>query len=142
VLHNAYDWEAELLELRVGDTVPLLIHRHGSDVRVKVKVADLPEINAPRVTVLKEIDLLTLTPALRAEHDIRSTEGAYVQSVSHRVAMGIGLQPGDVIVQINRTRISSAQDAARVLNDPQARGLVTIYVERQGEIFVTYLRTQ
>jgi serine protease Do len=141
-LHNAYDWEAELLEMRVGDTIPLLIHRHGSDVRVNVKVADLPELNAPRVTVLREIELLTLTPALRAEHDIQSTEGAYVQSVSQRVAMNIGLQPGDVIIQINRTRIRSAQDAARVLNDPQARGLVALYVERQGELFITYLRTQ
>jgi serine protease Do len=141
-LHNAYDWEAELLEMRVGDTVPLLIHRHGRDVHVNVKVADLPELNAPRVTVLREIELLTLTPTLRAEHDIRSTEGAYVQSVSERIAMNIGLQPGDVIIQINRTRIRSAQDAARVLNDPQARGLVALYVERQGELFMTYLRTQ
>ncbi len=142
MLKNAYDWQAELLELQVGDTVPLVVKRGGREIKVNVKVADLPEVNAPRVTVLKEIELVTLTPAMRAEHNIRSESGAYVQSVSQRVTDQLQLQPGDVIVQINRLRIPNAEVAAQVLNDRNARGLVTMYVERQGEYFVTEFQTR
>jgi serine protease Do len=142
VLHNAYDWQAELLELRVGDTVPLTIRRGGQQIKLNVQVADMPEVNAPRVTVLKEIELVTLTPAMRAAHNVRSEAGAYVKNVSQRVAENIGLQPGDVIVQINRARVSSAEDAARLLNDPRARGLVIMYVERQGDYYVTEFQTR
>ncbi len=115
-IRNAFDWEAELLELRVGDNVPITLRRNGSDVKVSVRVADLPEVNAPRVTVLHEIELTTLTPAIRAERNIRSSAGAYVQNVSARVSEQIGLAQGDVIVQVNSTRITSAEDAAQALN--------------------------
>ena len=135
VLHNSYDWEAERLELRVGETVPLLVRRDGHEFRASVRVTDLPEVNAPRVTVLREIELITLTPAIRVERGIRSSAGAYVQSVSQRVSEQIGLQAGDVIVQINRARIGSADDAAQALNG--GRGVVAMYVERQGQYYST-----
>lgn len=139
-IRNVYDWEAELLELRVGETVPLTIRRDGRNAQVNVKVADLPEMNAPRVTVLNDIDLVTLTPAIRSERGIRSTAGAYVRSVAPVVSEQIGLQPGDVIVQINRTRIASADDAAQALN--AGTGPVVMYVERNGQFYSTEFLTQ
>lgn len=141
-LRNAYDWQAELLELRVDETVPLIIKRNNQEIEVDVTVADLPEVNAPRITVLKEIELVTLTPAIRAQHNIQSERGAYVQKVSQRVADNLGIQPGDVIVQINRTSVSSAEEAAQVLNARNARGIVMMYVERQGGLFVTQFQTR
>jgi serine protease Do len=139
-IRNWYDWEAELLELRVGETIPIQIRRGNSDMTVQVKVADLPEVNAPRVTVLHEIELTTLTPAIRSERNIRSPSGAYVQSVSPRVSAQIGLAPGDVIVQINRNRITTAQDAAAALNS--GVGAVVMYVERNGQFYSTEFVTQ
>lgn len=139
-VRNAYDWQAELLELRVGDTVPLTVQRGSKQFQTSVRVADLPEVNAPRVTVLHEIQLVTLTPAIRAERGIRSTAGAYVQGVSDRVSSQVGLEPGDVIVQINGSRISSGQDAAQALNT--GRGVVVMYVERQGQFYSTEFVTQ
>lgn len=134
-LRNGYDWQAELLELRVGETVPLIINRKGKSLSIDVTVADLPEVNEPRVTVLKEIELVTLTPAIRAQYKIRSERGALIQRVSQRVAESVGLQQGDVIVQINSVAIASAEDAARVLNARNARGAVTVYVERNGGLY-------
>jgi serine protease Do len=139
-IRNAYDWEAELLELRVGDTIPITLRRGGSEKTVSVQIADLPEVDAPRVTVLHEIQLVTLTPAIRSERNIQSRAGAYVQSVSDRVSNEIGLARGDVIVQVNSTRITSAEDAAQALNS--GRGVVVMYVERQGQYYTTEFVTQ
>jgi serine protease Do len=109
-------------------------------VKVNVRVADLPEVNAPRVTVLREIELVTLTPAIAAERNLRSTAGAYVRKVSPRVSDQIGIQSGDVIVQINQTRINTAEDAANALNG--GRGMVEMLVERQGQLYRTQFVTQ
>ncbi len=60
--------------------------------------------------------------------------------MSPRVSAQIGLQVGDVIVQINGARITSAEDAAAALNS--GRGAVVMYVERQGQIYSTQFVTQ
>ncbi len=136
VLHNPYDWFAELLELRVGETVKLTVRRNGRESLVAVRVADLPDVNAPRVTVLRELELITVTPAIRGERQIRSVQGALVGRVSDRVKSQIGLEPGDVIVQINRTPVTDAQSVEKILN-AYGRSIVRVYFERGGQIYST-----
>jgi serine protease Do len=136
-LHNPYDWEAERLELRVGESVPLVLRRGGQDMKVSVRVADLPEVNAPKVTVLREIQLVTLTPAIRAERNIRRANGALIQSVSQRVADQLGIQAGDVILQVNRVPIADAQAAARAIDYYAGRGAIVMYLERNGQVYTT-----
>jgi serine protease Do len=136
-IHSTYDWEAERLELRVGDDIPLVFRRGGREIRANVRVADLPEVNAPKVTVLREIQLVTLTPAIRAERNIRRANGALVQSVSPRVADQLGIQAGDVILQINRVPVADAESAARALDYYSGRGGIVMYIERQGQVYTT-----
>jgi serine protease Do len=136
-LHNPYDWEAERLELRVGEDVPLVLKRGNQQMRVSVRVADLPEVNAPKVTVLREIQLVTLTPAIRAERNIRRANGALVQAVSPRVAEQLGIQAGDVILQVNRVPIADAQSAARAIDYYAGRGTIVMYLERGGQVYTT-----
>jgi len=136
VLHNPYDWFAELLELRVGEKVHLTVRRDGRELPVDVDVADLPDVNAPRVTVLREIELITLTPAIRGERQIRSFQGALVGKVSDRVQSQLGIETGDVIVQINRTPVADAETVQRILNS-YGRGVIRMYFERQGQIYST-----
>ncbi len=136
-VNTAFDWEAERLELRVGEEVPLVFRRGDRDLRVNVRVADLPEVNAPKVTVLREIQLVTLTPAIRAERGVRRVNGALVQSVTPRIAEQLGIQPGDVILQINRVPIADAEAAARALDYYAGRGGIVMYIERQGQVYTT-----
>jgi serine protease Do len=106
-------------------------------MNISVKVADLPEVNAPKVTVLREIQLVTLTPAIRAERSIRRANGALVQSVTPRVAEQLGIQAGDVILQINRVPVTDAESAARALDYYAGRGAILMYIEREGQIYTT-----
>jgi serine protease Do len=136
-LRNVYDWEAELLELRVGETVPLVLRRGGREQTVQVTVADLPEVTARKVEVLREMELVTLTPAIRLERGIRAAEGAVIYRVSERVAAELQIAAGDVIVQINRTPVTSAEEVARALDYYAGRGPVRMFIERGGQIFST-----
>jgi serine protease Do len=136
VLHNPYDWYAELLELRVGERNPLIVRRGGREIPITVEVVDLPDVNAPRVTVLREIELITLTPAIRAQYSVRSRQGALVNRVSDRVQQQIGIQTGDVIVQINRIPIPNAETVERVLTS-YGRGGLRMYFERGGQVYAT-----
>jgi serine protease Do len=134
-LKNAFDWEAERLDLRVGESIPIVVRRGGRDRTVNVEVADLPEVSAPKVAVLQELELVTLTPAIRAERGVRSPRGAVVYNVSDRVSNDIGLQRGDVIVQINRLPISSAADVKSAFDTYAGRSAMRVVWERAGRIY-------
>ena len=140
-LHNPYDWYAELLELEVGQSDSIVIRRNGREIPAMVTVVDLPDVNAPRVTVLSEIELITLTAPIRAQYQVQSRQGALVNRVSDRVQQQIGLQTGDVIVQINQTPISTAEAVNRILTT-YGRGGLRMYFERGGRIYATEFRLQ
>lgn len=139
-IRNAYDWEAELLDLRVGETAPLVVRRSGRETRVSVRVKDLPEVGAEKVAVMRELELVTLTPTIRAERSVQSERGAVVYKVTERVEQALGLRVGDVIIQINRTPVTDANQAARVLEYSSGRGAIRMFFERNGTIYSTDFR--
>ena len=136
-IRNPFDWEASLLDLRVGESVPLRVRRGQREFEATVSVQDLPEVTAPKVQVLRELELVTVTPAIRAERGIRSDAGALILQVGPQTAEQLGVESGDVIVQINRTQISSAQDAAKALDYFASRGAIRMFIERGGNIYTT-----
>lgn len=137
VVRNQFDWEAALLDLRVGEPAQLHIRRGSREMDVTVSIADQPEVSAPKVQVLRELELVTLTPAIRAERNIRMEAGALVFNATARVTNEIGIAPGDVIVQINQTPIRSAEDAARVLRADTGRSYIRLYFERGRRLLST-----
>lgn len=134
-LRNGYDWEAEQLELRVGDEVSLTIRRGTRDMDVRVTVADRPEVSAQRVGVLRDLELVDVTPAIRTERNVRSNGGALIVSVTARVSEDLGIQNGDVIVQVMNTAIRDAKHAKQVLEANAGKGRIRMFVERGGRIF-------
>jgi serine protease Do len=140
VIRSVYDWEAERLDFRVGDEVPLTVRRDNREFNARLSIVDLPEVTAPRVEVFRELQLVTVTPAIQQSRAIRSSAGALVVGASERVTEQLGFQADDVILQINNARIASAEDAARVLNALPARSFITVYVERQGRLWNVQFR--
>lgn len=134
-LRNIFDWEAERLDMRVGDAVPLVVSRSGRERTLTVVVADLPELSAPRVTVLRELELITLTAQIRAERQLRSAKGALVVAATDRLKEEIGIQEGDLIVQINRTPIEQAADVSRAFEYYGGRSGIRMVFERKGFLY-------
>ena len=100
-----------------------------------VTVADLPEVSAPKVQVLREIELATLTPAIRAERGIRVAAGRADRTASsERVRRtSSASQPGDVIVQINTHADRSRRRTCRARSSTtRGRGVIRMFFERGG----------
>jgi serine protease Do len=137
VIHNPFDWQAALLDLRVGQPAHLHVKRGTREFDVDVNVADLPEVSAPKVQVLRELELVTVTPSIASEHALRSVRGALVFNVSQTVSDQTGLQVGDVILQINNTPIRSAEDVQKAINYYGNRTYLRVTLERQGQLGMT-----
>jgi serine protease Do len=126
------DWQAGLLNAAHGQPVEVTVEGAGARRVVRVTPGDLPSVGAERIQALRDFQLVTLTPAIRAERGLANERGALIVSLSD-AARELGLREGDLILQINRVRISSAEEAAGVLSRLTGRQVV-MYVERGGQI--------
>ena len=135
-VHSVLDWEARLLDARVGEPLELVVSQDGRTRTVRVMTEDLPSLAAERVSALDEFQLVTLTPAIRAERQLLSDRGALILDLSP-AAQRIGLRPGDVIVQVNRRDVRNAEETAGALRQlANARAPVRLTLER-GRTYVS-----
>jgi len=138
------DWEAELLDVSPGESMDVTVRdSRGRERDIRLSVEDLPSLDAARVEVIEGLELITLTPAIQAERGLRYGAGALIASVSDQVNRSTGLSGGDLIVQINRSRIESADDAAEILQYLASRRAdVMLIYERSRALWRTYFRVQ
>jgi len=138
-IRTPLDWEAAMLEVRVGESLSVRVGEDGSRTASLVPT-DLPSLTAERVSALEAFELVTLTPAIRAEWELSGERGALIVGVSADVQRTLPLRRGDLIVAINRYVIRSADEAATLLRQLQqidGRVTVRMIVERQGRQFST-----
>jgi serine protease Do len=137
VVRNPFDWEARLLDVRVGESMPVVVRRSGREISATLTAAVAPEVSAPKVTVLTDLQLVSVTDAIRQERGIASSAGALVYKVSDRISDVIGIQPGDVIVQVGRSRVGSAEAASAAIERDGSRGPVVLVFERGRQLLQT-----
>jgi serine protease Do len=114
-LHNYLDWEAVKLDLHVGDALDVDVESGGRQSEHKLVTGDLPTATAPKVTVLRDLQLVTVTPAVQAERGLRVSQGALIFRISDEVSRATGLQAGDVLIGINSLRVRDADQVADAL---------------------------
>ncbi len=132
-VHSALDWEGRLLDARIGAPLAVTIDAPGGGRVVQVVPRDLPSVASERVRALSDFELVTVTPAVRAERSLASESGALIVTLSDN-AREIGFQEGDVIVQVNRFPVRRAEDAAALLRRFAGRGPVRVLIERDGQL--------
>ncbi|MEK6688527.1 MAG: PDZ domain-containing protein [Gemmatimonadota bacterium] len=138
-LRNSLDWEAVKLDLAVGDTIGVSVRRDTRTVTRRVRTGDLPTVTATRVSLLQGVDLVTVTPGVRGERSLGAERGALIVRITAEVRRQTGLTEGDVIIGLNRTPVTSAEDAARVLHSIRPRQAFRLYFERNGQTGYTDL---
>jgi len=138
-LRNYLDWEAVKLDLHVGDKVSVRIKRGSGTQTREFTTGDLPTSTATKVTVLRGLEVVTVTAAIQAERGLRAPRGALIVQVTDEVARGTGLREGDVILAINRSLVTNAKQFAELLEASRADQAFRIYFERNGQTIFTDL---
>lgn len=133
-LRTFLDWEAAKLDVGPGDTLHLQVRRGGRERDVVLTVEELPTARAPRVAALGDIELITVTPAVQQERGLSRSQGALIVAIGEETQAITGLAVGDVILQVNRQPIQTAEDVRRALRTAQGRGAVRVYFERGQQL--------
>jgi len=127
------DYENVLLDLRAGDEVELL-PEGGPAIRLRSEA--LPSVRAERIRILEDLELISVTPEVKAERGVRSDQGALVVGISPELRAQLGFEQGDIILQVNNALVATAEDAARIFRRLSGRGTIQIYFERDGGLRV------
>ena len=132
-LRTFLDWEAVLLDTGPGDSLVVAYRRAGRAQTARLGVTDLPSTLAEKVSILGDLQVVTLTPLIRQERNIQTERGALIYNMGES-ARATGLQAGDVIFQINRQGVGNAEDLKRVFTAAAGTGPVTVWFERGGVV--------
>lgn len=130
-LRNYLDWQAVALDLHVGDAVVVSTRSLTGTVAHRVLTSDIPTTPVE----VAGIEVVTMTPSLRAQLRVQSTDGAAVTKIPDGLSRQIGLQKGDVVLAIGQARISSAEDFRAVLDGIRGGTAFRLVAERQGTRF-------
>ncbi|WP_084442323.1 DegQ family serine endoprotease [Termitidicoccus mucosus] len=132
-----------------GQTVPVVVARDGKSETLELKVGELPrdpdDREGPAVAgsgsnegTLQGVGVSDLSSRARREFDIPARiRGALVTEVApDSAAAEAGLQPGDVILEINRQPVQSSEDAVRLTENPKSRKTLLLIWNQKGTRFV------
>jgi serine protease Do len=134
---------------RPGAEVPVKVMRDKQIVNLNVKVEALEAVdNEPRTATASDatggfgLTVGPVTPEVAQQLGLKKTQGAVVLGVApHSAADAAGLEPGDVILEVNRKPVSSVDEAAAELKRVPANGTAFLLIARHGEeVFLTITR--
>ena len=140
-VEDTRDLQNRVVATRPGTTVPIDIVRDGEPLTLDVTIGELDlEAEGRTVRAAAEetsedfgITLQDLTPSMAGRLRVPAgTEGAVVVDVRRgSTAEAAGLQPGDVILSVNRVDIASASEATAELNEIESGRTAFLLVQRR-----------
>jgi serine protease Do len=133
-LRTFLDWEAVLLDAGPGDTLPVSCRCGGRSQIVRLVVGNLPTSSAEKVSVLGDIQVITLTPAIRQERNVQVAEGVLIFDLGDDTRRATGLAPGDVVFQVNRQRVGTAEALRGAFAQAAGGQAITLWFERNGMV--------
>ena len=125
-----------------GKKVRLGLLRDGKMQKVDVVIAELPadlqKLRGGFDNLLKGVSVQGLTPELKKSLDVpRRITGVVVTDIDEGSPAGSLLMTNDIIIEVNRTRISNAKDYEAVVSKIKSGQDVLLLVFRNGS--TTYL---
>ncbi len=144
-IENGRQFDVNLYRRATGTTATLDVLRGAERLKLTVAVderRDDPGRFEDLVTreqhLVPKLGVLaiTLTDALREDLGLSSDDsGALVAGRASEVAAEYGIQPGDLIVAVNRTRVRTLDDLRGTLAKLPARAACALQILRQGQYF-------
>ena len=116
-----------------SQTIDATLDAQKSDARTRVGGSDATDAQGFGMTVQ------SLTPEIARELELTGRkEGVVIRDVSpDGAAAAAGLQPGDVIAQVNGKAVTSASELKTALGQSTGRPALLLVARKGGDVFVT-----
>jgi serine protease Do len=128
-----------------GKAVQVKLWRDRGERQVQIKIGEFPEAgvaqrSSPQGRGLLGLDVRPLTPEQARQLNLRSAEGVVVVQVDDESpAAEAGIQPGDVIREVNRQKVRSLGEYEKLTKGLRPGDRVTLLLQRgPAALFVAF----
>ena len=143
---NVTELIKEVQRKKVGQKIKLNIIREGKSMNLEVSTTSMPDKPEPATEGEAGEERLgarvqELTPQLALRYRISGVKrGVLILAVEEgSIADEIGLEEGDVILEVNRRKIETLQDFEKTMKDANPEKGILFHIHRKGNSFyLTY----
>jgi serine protease Do len=144
-IKNANELVKEIQKKKVGQKIKLNVIRDGKAMTIEVTTSSMPDkTELPKEKEGEEklgARVQELTPQLSLKYQISGVKrGVIVTGVEEgSLANEMGLEEGDVILEINRKKIETLKDFEKAVKDANIEKGILFHLHRKGSsFFLTY----
>lgn len=146
-IKDTHDLLLKIAPLHVGEKVSVKVVRDGKERAFTLTVAerkDKPEVASARgSSSYFGIGAQEITPEIARQLGIQKESGVIIVGIEEgSPAEDVGLQQQDIIVQVNKVRITSLKQYTKEISKAAERKSVTLFVQRGKSKFFVSLRIE
>jgi serine protease Do len=150
IVHDEHELPEMVAQTALGRTVPVEVIRDGKHLTLSATIAQLKDTQVASAGAGAEpgsnwgLTVQDLTPEISQQLGLRSSKGVVVRNVKpDSPAADAGLQPGDVILEVDNTKVSSADEfAAAARNVQKTKKSARLLVQRQNSTIYTVINSE
>jgi serine protease Do len=137
-VENMNDLRLKIADNTPGSKIEVTVIRDGKEKKVTATLDELDEETAKGQTLSADKDvglsLTVMTPAIARRYGYRTTEGLLVTEVRpYSEAARRGLQEGDLILEVNRRRVTSVAEFEGLLKRTASGDYMMLLVRRESD---------
>ncbi len=139
-ISGAEDWESFVWDLRSGRSFSATAFRKGQEFRFSL-TGEPPPVSRRFSEGKMGIYVSDVTPVLAERFGVEAGRGVVVTEVKPNSTAGlIGIEEGDIILEVNKSEVFSAAEYERVMKRLKKGQKVVMLLVRKGDLF--YLSAQ
>ncbi len=137
-IENNNDLRMKIADIKPGTAVTLKIIRDGKEKTVTVTVAEMEDTQqkASAVSTTTDVGLrvASLTPNLARRYGLKTIKGLLITEVdSSSDAARKGLQPGDIVLEVNRQKVSTEEEWEAVVSKKKSGEALLLLIRRETD---------
>jgi serine protease Do len=137
-IENNNDLRMKIADIKPGIAVTLKIIRDGKEITVTATVAEMEDTQPKASTVSTATDVgirvTALTPNLARRYGLRTAKGLIITEVdSSSDAARKGLQPSDIVLEVNRQKVSTEEEWDAVVGKKKSGEALLLLIRREAD---------
>lgn len=139
VVESPTDLRMKIADIQPGTKVEIKLVRDGKDKTITATIAELETEDKTKTSgesASKNIGITAtnLTPAIARRYGLKTTEGLLITEVENgSEAERKGLQPGDIILEVNRQKINSVNQWESILKRVKPGDALLLLIRREQD---------